>query len=439
MWKEGMFLRPHHFQQQDGWAESALAARMAAAIPFHWGFSRLTIDEGRLEAGQIALLKAAGALRDGTPFVLAEDTTDAPPLTPPQDARDVVVRLVVPTVSPGTALGSNDAPGRVNSARYAIRPHDRRDLLREGEATAPVELGSLNLSLALGAAPAGFDSLPVARILEVAQGRVKLDPDFIPPVLHVTASPRLAHAVSELAARFDARAAQLAGPSGVAGGMSAGANRQLMLLRICNAKAALLNHRERVGCLVHPETLYAEFVETAAELLTFTDRDARRPPPAPTYDHDDLAACFLPLIQTIQLGLGRLEDPEAREIPLEFHARQRVYFNRSIDPAVLERARVFLVARASMADEEFRAALPRNISIGSTAGILDIIQAATYGAPIRPMPHFPQELRPQSGWVCFEVDQNNSAWEGVRAQRTVAIHTQDALQDLRLQLWAVQD
>lgn len=439
MWKEGMFLRPHHFQQQDRRAESALAARIAAVAPFHWGFTELEIDESRLEAGQVGLKRAAGALRDGTTFALGADSTAAPPVAAPRDARDAMVRLVAPALSEGAAIGANETPGKPTAARFAIRPQELRDALREGEATEPVELGVLNLALVVGDAPDGFDDLPVARIAEVAQGRVRLDPGFIPPILHAAASPWLAGAVSDLAARFDARAAQIAGPGGVAGGLSAGANRELMLLRVCNAKAALLAHVERTGALIHPEALYRMLIEAAAELLTFTDKETRRPPDAPLYDHDDLEACFPPVIESIQSGLGQLDEPEAREIPLQFNADHRIHYCVSIDPALVEKARLYLVARSSLPDEEFRATFPRNVSIASTGQILDVIQSATQGAPIRALPHFPQELRQQAGSICFEIDQNNQVWQGVRAQRSIAIHAQEAFPDLRLQLWAVRD
>lgn len=439
MWKEGMFLRPHHFQQQDRRFETALTAGLAALQPFHWGFSRLVIDQSRLEAGQIALSEAAGALRDGVPFALGADSTDAPPLTPPRDARDLMIHLAAPAVSEGAPIGANDAPDRPNPARFAIRPQALRNLLREGAATEDVELGALNLSLVAGDPPAGHDALPVARVEKVAQGRVKLDPAFIPPILSVSASPTLTSALSELAARFDARAAQLAGQGGVAGALSPGANRALMLLRVCNAKAALFAHLERIGARLHPEALYRMLIEAAAELLTFTGKSDRRPPPPPPYDHDDLERCLTPIIRSLFDGLGELDDPEAQEIPLEFHADRRIHYCQSIDPSLLSRARVYLVAFSSMPQEEFRTTLPRNISIASTGQIIDVIQSATQGAAMSPTATFPQELRQQSGALCFLIDQNNASWADIRAQRSIAIHAQEGFPDLRLQLWAVRD
>jgi type VI secretion system protein ImpJ len=43
-WTEGLFLRPHHFQQNDRYHEHLLESRVRHATPYPWGFSYLEID-----------------------------------------------------------------------------------------------------------------------------------------------------------------------------------------------------------------------------------------------------------------------------------------------------------------------------------------------------------------------------------------------------------
>lgn len=438
MWKEGMFLRPHHFQQQDRRLESLLTSRLAAMQPFHWGFSQLEIDPAALEAGRFGLLACAGAFPDGTPFAAPADDSRIAPVDIPADAKQQTVWLTMPVQSLGAALAMNDDGNGPVPSRYAIRVHEVADLLKEGNETQPMELGSPNLGLVLGERPEGYDALPAARVVEVSAGRVRLDPEFSPPVLAISASERLTKAVGEVAARFQVRADYLAGPLGTAGGLGAGALQQLMLLQLCSGKGALFAHHAATGNC-HPEVLFRTCVETAAELAAFTDRDKRRPPPLPDYDHDAPAACFGPVIELILRYLGSLEEPEAVQLPLEFHQGQRIYYNRSLDSALLESARFFVVASARMEEEEFRTAFPANVSIGSTGEILQIMGAAGRSVRLRPMPHFPPEIRQLSGWVCFELDRNSPSWEGVRNQMTIAVHAQDVFDDLKIQLWAVRD
>ena len=47
-WKEGMFLRPQHFQQYDRYLESREARRIQALEQHHWGLLHCEIDENSL-------------------------------------------------------------------------------------------------------------------------------------------------------------------------------------------------------------------------------------------------------------------------------------------------------------------------------------------------------------------------------------------------------
>ncbi|MDE1950501.1 MAG: type VI secretion system baseplate subunit TssK, partial [Burkholderiales bacterium] len=60
MWTEGMFLQPQHFQQQDRFVARQLESRLAAAVPWPWGFFSLQLDEAALLQGKLALSSARG-------------------------------------------------------------------------------------------------------------------------------------------------------------------------------------------------------------------------------------------------------------------------------------------------------------------------------------------------------------------------------------------
>ena len=51
VWREGMFLRPQHFQQQDRYAEALMRAGLRAGHLQGWGFSALEIDPAALDSG----------------------------------------------------------------------------------------------------------------------------------------------------------------------------------------------------------------------------------------------------------------------------------------------------------------------------------------------------------------------------------------------------
>ena len=77
IWFEGLFLRPHHFQQHDRYLEDYVEGRCRALHNHSWGFTELTLDKDQLSIGKVAVASAQGVFPDGTPFNIPED--DRPP------------------------------------------------------------------------------------------------------------------------------------------------------------------------------------------------------------------------------------------------------------------------------------------------------------------------------------------------------------------------
>ena len=63
-WKEGLFLRPHHLQQNDRYHEHLVDARTRAVTPYPWGFTALEVDRDLAQQGKFGLRRAAGILND---------------------------------------------------------------------------------------------------------------------------------------------------------------------------------------------------------------------------------------------------------------------------------------------------------------------------------------------------------------------------------------
>jgi type VI secretion system protein ImpJ len=72
VWSEGLFLRPHHFQQQDRYFERYVETRCQALVPHSWGFTELEIERDLLSIGKFGLRRAA-ASSDGTPVRMPDD------------------------------------------------------------------------------------------------------------------------------------------------------------------------------------------------------------------------------------------------------------------------------------------------------------------------------------------------------------------------------
>ncbi len=441
MWIEGMFLRPHHFQIQDQRNESLIASRIRSMAPFFWGFSELALDEAALSSGRIALASMVGTFADGMPFAFPGDVDSVAPVDVSASVANQLVWLCAPELALGAPLAAEprEEGGRVPT-RYRIKVSGHRNTLEQDAAEEPVKTGAPNLALTLGAKPPdGFVGMAVCRVLEVTpEKRVLLDADFIPTVTSADVSKLLLSRVRELTTLFSARGEAIAGRYGVAGGRSVSAQEQFMLLQLCNRWTARL--RQIVDAeKIHPLDLHRELSAAAGELATYSDEATRLPPVFPAYDHDDLTATFAPVLAALQHALGFIGDQKAAPIELSFNAKHGIHYNRVLDGGVFEKARLVLVVSAAMPEEELRKTFPRRVSVGSTNDIMEIIRAAERSVPLKPLAHFPMELRPISGAVCFELERNGESWEAMAKSRSIAIHPQSAFDELGMTLWSIRD
>ena len=118
IWSEGLFLRPHHFQQAERFLENWVESRVGQGHFCDYGYSRLELDQEALNIGKVCIKSAHGIMPDGTPFRMPGDTPAPAPLDIGHDSRDTLVILALPYRRPGMpefALERNQSSGL---ARY---------------------------------------------------------------------------------------------------------------------------------------------------------------------------------------------------------------------------------------------------------------------------------------------------------------------------------
>lgn len=95
LWKEGLFVKPQHFQQMAYAAESALQQRVASLNDAYYGFSELELNAEYLSFGKIAITRARGVMPDGTIFAIPGDMPPPAPLEIPLGAANKIVLLAL--------------------------------------------------------------------------------------------------------------------------------------------------------------------------------------------------------------------------------------------------------------------------------------------------------------------------------------------------------
>lgn len=435
-WREGLFLRQQHLQQQDRHIDALVAARARASRPYPWGLIELRINQDLAALGKFAVERLVGILPDGLPFSIPGDLPPPPPLDVPADARDISVQLTIPAHQPGAVEYRSREDGGADAARFLVDEEEVADSFSEERTREPIEIAQPNLRFGITRDQTyGRVLLGLAQIRETNGGALVFDDRYIAPALDIRSSPRLTGFLSDIIGRMAQRVDELAlrAIEAADGGTETFAN--FLLLQALNRWKGQLVHLATLPML-HPERLYEAFVGMAGELATLTSPE-RQPRAFPAYDHAQLRQTFEPVVDAIQAALSAVYDRAAIQLPLQ-QAGPGAYTARITDPALFQTGYFYLAVNAHVALEDIRARFPSVAKIGPVQKMREIVDSALTGVPLRHTPTPPPQIRALPGHVYFELDRSAPDWPAFAAAPALGLHVAGDWPELRLELWCVK-
>ncbi len=435
VWSEGMFLLPHHFQQQERFLEHLIQGRCGDLTPFGWGYTHLKLDRQALALGRLAVESCRGVLPDGTPFDIPGDDAPPAPLEVPADCKGAVVYLALPLSRPGLSqVRYADQKGGLE--RYVVDEIESRDALAGAGTSATLQVARPAFRLLIGDDDLEeFAPLGVTRLVERrSDDMLLLDEEYIPPCLDCQVSPRLSGYLHEIEGLLHHRADALASRL-VEGGKGVGEMADFLMLQTVNRYQPLFSHLGQVGP-THPVTLYAQGLQLAGELATFTS-GGKRPPAFETYRHQALQESFTPLMRELRRSLSMVLEQKAVIIPLE----ERKYGIRVAsvsDRALLGHASFVLAVNANMPTETLQRRFPGQAKIGPVEKIRDLVNLQLPGVGLRLLSVAPRQIPYNAGFSYFELDKSSDYWKQLESSGGCALHIGGEFPGLELELWAIK-
>lgn len=435
IWREGLFIKPQHFQQQQRHSDYALHARLSALSDYFYGLQSLAINEDYLGFGRIALVGATGILPDGTVFNIPNDDM----LPTPLEITDAsVANQKVYLALPLSVSGVNEVgQGGQVATRLQAHRHDVRDLHSEGGDVVSLEVGRVSLRLMLEREDrSAYASLAIARILDKRpDGGLVLDPNFMPCSISVSAIPTLKRFLGESAGLVAERARSLSQRIAAPGQQGVADVAEFMMLQLLNRAQPQLSHLARLGIL-HPERLHESLVQLCGELMTFTD-ESRLPPEFPAYRHDDQQVSFEPVMLALRQALSTVLSPRAVSIQLRKH-QYGIMVAMVNESELMKSADFVLAVRARMPQEQLRKQLLQQTKVASSDKIRELISLQLPGIPLLPLPVAPRQLPYHAGYSYFQLDRQSPAWQMLAVSNTLAFHIAGDFPELDMQLWAIR-
>ena len=424
-WSEGMFLRPQHFQTFSRQMGGMVADLWRRTQPFLWGFSELEVAEDALETFSFALRRCEGVLRDGTwvqiPANLRVHPRDLKEALNASDGR-LTVYLGVPRLREGEAntvslTGSQDG----QDLRYRVEAAEIADE-NLGGPPRPVEIRKLNGRLLFGDEPReGYETLPVAVVQRAGYGANApvLAPDFIPPLLNLSAWPALVKLGESVLHRVDAKhrflRAEVAEGRIVLDTEGTGGWQPVFKLQIVGSFLHVL--RQLTGSpSIHPFHLYLELSRLAGELSIFDEEGGEAG--VPLYDHDRLGECFHEIAYTLERLLERILS--GRFVRVDFTPERDILVARLRDEWVARDAAVYLCIESDLSDREILSRI-ETAKIGASSDLQLLKQRRLFGLDIDLLKRTPGGLPARENLHYFTIAKEGPYWDSVARQREMAI------------------
>lgn len=436
VWREGLFIKPQHFQQQQRHIDYTLHARLSAVSDYFYGLQHLNINEEYLNFGRVALASASGVMPDGTVFNIPGD--DALPA--PLEITDAsVVNQKIYLALPLAVSGVNEISqqGQTVASRLEAHRFEVRDLHSDGGDVVPLDVGRVRLRLMLEQDDrSAWSSIAIACIQDKRpDGGIVLDPNFMPCSASVAAIPVLHRFLGETTGLVAERARSLAQRIAAPGQQGVADVAEFMMLQLLNRVQPQLSHLARLATL-HPERLHQALVMFCGELMTFTD-ESRLPPEFPAYRHDDQRLSFEPIMLALRQALSTVLSPRAVSIQLR---KQPYGIVMAVvgDSELMNHAEFILAVRARMPQEQLRKQLLQQTKVASSEKIRELVSLQLPGIPMLPLPVAPRQLPYHAGYSYFQIDRQSPAWSMLVQGNTLAFHIAGEFPELDMQLWAIR-
>jgi len=434
-WTEGMFLKPHHFQQSDLFQDARLAYHLRTLNPFYWGVATLRVDPDALENMILRVVACEAVLPDGLivryPSDARIDERSFQDEFPPA-AASLDVYLTV------RALGAEGG----SAERFAREPERRSDLLlRDNDAEIEFLVPQAQLLFATGPTDerlAGLQALRIARVRRTGRTapRFELVPSHAPPAISVQAAPVLVRIIDEVLERLCAASRTFGqfrrerGPEAV--GYGVGDFEQLLARQVLNQYIPALQHA-LVDESLHPYRVYGLLAELRGALTSYFPEED--PSAFPPYDHDDLGACYGTLAEHVRRLLERLLPVHYVELPL---TREDNQFTTGLDESLFARGSMWVLALQGGGGEEgLRPRIETKAKLTSVDDMRALLNFADRGVPLRFLTQPPAEIPRYAGWAYFQVDTADRRWARIKEAATFAFHLVDAEADVEARLFVV--
>ena len=444
LWKEGMFLEPHHFQLSERFLIAHTDARVESLsyAGFQYGFTELTIGRDALLSGNFTIAGAAGVFPDGSSFEFGTGT-HSKSLTRSltgycrPEQQTLSVYLVIPDGNSGKPSHGANSP--FAGSRYVETLTLITDELTPGN-DKEIEIGTPNYQIRFEGEPLdGCVWLPVARLFRNGSGFMEPESGYSPPVLFFRSSDALKNRIGGLLELLWAKIGSLSRCRGQSeqGRVFFSASESGAFL-LFNTLCSFTPFFSRLCELpkIHPFEIYTRLTTLYGNLLSFMPEISLNM--IPQYNHDDPGAMFATLEERIREALAAEFWTATAQISLE-RVDAVMWTCRFPDERFVKNVNLFIGVASETQQKSLVVDVLQRMRVCSREKLDLLISSSTPGLMLIRVQKIPEGLAAKPGYVYFAVDKQNPLWADVEASGTLGIYFPgDEYGDVKVELLALK-
>jgi len=428
MWKEGMFLEPHHFQLLEGFQTAHANTRVGSLsyAGFQYGFTELTVGRDALLSGNFTVASAAGVFPDGTCFAIGAGA-HSKSLTRSfsgycrPDQQTLNVYLTIPDNDPNTP-SSNGSGTPFAGSRYV-----------EKQTTVPDEfmpdndkelmIGVPNYQIRFEGEPLdGCSRLLAARLIRNGAGYMEPERGFSPPVLFFRCTDALKDCIGGLLELLWAKIGSLAQCRGQSeqgrvffSASEVGASS--LFNTLCSSTPLLSRLCELPQ--IHPFEIYTRLTTLYGNLMCFLPEISLDL--IPPYDHDNPGVAFTTLEKRIREALAAEFWTATVQISLE-RINSVMWHCRFPDERFVKSVNLFIGVTSESQQKSLVVDVLKNMRVCSRDKLDRLVSSFTPGLPLVRAQKIPEGLAAKPGYVYFAIEKQGPLWADVEASGTLGIY-----------------
>jgi type VI secretion system protein ImpJ len=435
VWREGLFLRPQHFQQNDRRLEYEFCTRTIESSPNNWGLYELDVDLNFLKSGKFALNRVYGIMPDGT---LIDISTKSHGLVIDIEQADAgkSLYLALPV-----NLEYEDAvcfeEELKKSTRFVAKRENEVPNINVGEKSeTELLVAKKNFQiLKEEELNEGYQVIKIAKIGNVGESNaVSLETDFMPTFLHMDKATYLQAALQELQKVLHYRIEKISEKLSDASVQAAELGDYLLLQLI---------HRfyNRLGFFlslskVHPQTVFLELTSLIAELAVFMTKEKKLNKQF-IYEHEFQKKSFEGLMDELKVMLSAVLEQHSVKLPIE-KRKYGIYVAKIEDKSLIQNSGFVLAVTANIDADKLKKLLSANLKIGTIETIRDLVNYHLAGFKLKPLPVAPRQIPYRVNHIYFKLALTTTDKEKLQNSGGMAFHLSGEIDGIEYTLWAVR-